>query len=195
MAIAVAGRWVQFVSSSPLRRFFFLGQFMAVGMLAIGISGAICWGIGHRYGKNVIAGDGQSAHLSAARCDYLLEYYPAKSCSLAELAHHYDEDVSYRLGMTAVAAVVFGATLVAGRVLKITDEERRRQRPWHYTLGVAAFGLAAATLLSIGFGKLAAGSTAGTGRWLSDGSVSLAFFALYAAAGWQSRSLALVRRS
>jgi hypothetical protein len=178
-----------------LRRFFFLGQFVAVGCLAIGISGAICWGLGHRYGKNVIAGDGQSAHLSAARCDYLLEYYPNPNsdCSLAGVAHHYDEDVFYRLDMAVIAAVVFGATLVAGRVLRITEEERDRQRPWHYTMGVGAFALAAVVLLSIGLGRLAMGSTAGTARWLSDGSVALAFFALYAATGWRSRSFALPR--
>ena len=188
MTIAVARRAFSLVSASPLRRFFFLGHVVAAGLLAIAISGAICLGLSHAFGENAIAGDSQSAHLSTARCLDLFEYFPeASSCSAAELAHHSEEIIFYRLGMAPVAVVVFLAQALAGRMLAVTEEERRRQRPWHRALGVVAFGLAAAALLSIGLVKAAAGSSAGTARWLSDGTVSLAFFALYAGSAYRLR--------
>jgi hypothetical protein len=188
MTTAAARRGFQFVLPSHVRRVFFLGHVVAAGLLAIAISGAICLGLSHAFGKNAIAGDSQSAHLSTARCLDLFEYFPdASSCSAAELAHHSDEIIFYRLGMAPVAAVVFLTQALAARIIGVTEDERRRQRPWHRALGVVAFGLASLALLSIGLVKVAAGSSTGTARWLSDGSVSLAFFALYAGSAYRLR--------
>jgi hypothetical protein len=71
-----------------------------------------------------------------------------------------------------------------------TPASRGGERPWHSALGVVAFGVAALVLLSMGFVNVARGEAAGTGRWLSDGGVSLAFCALYVA----YRQMALAER-
>jgi hypothetical protein len=182
MAIAAARRSFRVASASPARHFLFLGQFVAVGLLAIAISGAICLGLRHASGENSIAGDSQSAYLSPARCADLREYYPeAPTCSAAELAHHADEIVLYRLSMAPVAAFVLIAYEVLRRTWRLTPVERGRQRRWHSALGLVAFGVAALVLLSMGFVNVARGEAAGTARWLSDGGASLAFCALYAA--------------
>ncbi len=182
MAIAAARRGFRVASSSPARHVLFLGQFVAVGLLAIAISGAISLGLRHASGENSIAGDGQSAYLTPARCADLLEYYPeASSCSAAELAHHADEIVSYRLAMAPVAVFVLIAYEVLRRTWRITPAERGGQRRWHSALGVVAFGVAALVLLSMGFVNVARGDAAGTARWLSDGGVSLTFCGLYVA--------------
>jgi hypothetical protein len=190
MTLALRRRLLPAWAATPLRRFYFLGQFVAVGLLAIAVSGAICWGIAREFGKNAIAGDSQSVHLSQARCLDLYEYHPeAKSCASAELAHHSDEIIYYRLETGLLAAVAGAGVLAAGRLFRFSAGERRQQRAWHVLTGAVAFGGAAAVLLSFGLANIVRESSAGTGRWFSDGGVALAFCAMYATL-WLTRGRA-----
>src|SRR5207249_2175337 len=86
-------------------------------------------------------------------------------------AHHYEEVVTYRLTAGVLGLLVLGAYRVA----------RRRLRPgvgvlpdgFVPTIGVAAFGVAAAGLLLDGLGQLPAGYSHGAGQYLSGGIVAL----------------------
>ncbi|MFI5179013.1 MAG: hypothetical protein ACHQO8_10635 [Vicinamibacterales bacterium] len=164
----------------------YLARIVAVGLIAIGVSGAVCGLIGYGYGDHTLAADSQSAHLSASRCADLTEYHPEKTdCIAAEMAHHADEIVEYR-----VAAGVLGLLAIAGYVIvrsraALTESESREQRRRYLWIATGAFGLAAAILLGIGTGvQLGSGDAAP--RWFADGSVSFVFFVLHAL--WRARA-------
>ena len=95
-----------------LRPNLYLARMLTVGLIAIGVSGAACQVVGWRIGDHALAADQASTHLSADRCADLAEYYPTKTCAAAEMAHHADEIVSYR-----IAAGVLGVVALAGYLL------------------------------------------------------------------------------
>ena len=166
-----------------------LAYMLAVGLMAIGVSGGICQALGWSMGDHALASDTLGAHLSAARCADLAEYYPGKTCVAAELAHHADEIVSYRLA-AGVAGMVIAATLIgAAFAWKPSRDEVRRQVRSYAALAIAAFGVAAAALLGVGFARLATGGDAAP-RWFSDGGVAAAFLLAHAAYAVRARDRA-----
>jgi HAAS len=151
--------------------------FAAVGLIAIGVSGAISEALGRLFGPAFVAGDPPDVRYTAARCADFQEYFPGKSCLDAAAWHHWGEVVEYR-----VAAGVLGLLLLGGALLY-----RRRRRkvatamtevalPPGLLAGAATalYGLAAAALLLQGASEaVAGGTTGGTGQWLSAGGVAL----------------------
>jgi hypothetical protein len=173
--------------------------FTAVGLIAVGVSGAISEALGRWFGPAFVAGDLPDVRYAAARCADFQEYFPGKSCLDAAAWHHWGEVVEYR-----VAAGVVGLLLLGGRLLY---RRRRRKAPEMTemtektekteTVKVAAartavpaadvalppgllagaatalYGLAAAVLLLQGADDaVAGGMTGGTGQWLSAGGVA-----------------------
>jgi hypothetical protein len=161
---------------SFLRSRLFLAQMVVVGLIAIGLSGVACGLIRYRYGDHTLALDSQSAGLSASRCADLLEYHPEKTtCAAAELAHHADEIVEYRLAAGVLGLLALGAYAVVRSRSDLTDDESREQRGRYLWLATSAFGLGALILLSIGM-SVQLGSGDAAPRWFTDGAVSFAFF-------------------
>ena len=155
-----------------------------VGLLAIGASGLVAWGMRATLGDRFVAGDGPGVTYTAARCRDFREYHPeAPTCAAAASAHHADEVSSYR-----VAAGILGALVAAGAWVW---HRRRRRRAPAPALGVLPDGLTAAvaaTLFGVvgaglavqGLGILvSAGTHAGAGQWLSAAIVSLAVAGAY----------------
>jgi hypothetical protein len=154
----------------------FFAQMVAVGLIAIGLSGVVCGLIRYRYGDHTLALDSQSAQLSASRCADLMEYHPEKTtCAAAELAHHADEIVEYRLAAGVLGLLALGAYVVVRSRSDLTDDESHDQRRRYLWLATGAFGLGAVILLSIGT-SVQLGSGDAALRWFTDGAVSFAFF-------------------
>jgi hypothetical protein len=146
--------------------------FTAVGMIAIGVSGAISEALGRLFGAAFVAGDPPDVSYTAARCADFREYFPGKSCMDAAAWHHWGEVVEYRVGVG-----VLGLCLLGGWLLY------RRRRPAAAEVALPAglmagaatalYGLAAAGLLLQGVSQAAnGGMTGGTGQWLSAGGVA-----------------------
>jgi hypothetical protein len=165
----------------PARAHLYLLRTAALAFIAIGVSGAVCGFVRYRYGDHTLAADSQSQTLSAARCADLLEYHPEKTnCSAAELAHHADEVVEYRLGAGVMGLLAMATYFIARSRLGLTDGERLQQEFRYLASATAAFALAAAMLIGVGVGvQFNSGEAAP--RWFSDGGVALAFFVLHAA--------------
>jgi hypothetical protein len=168
----------------------FLPRMAAVGLIAVGLSGAVCGLIRYRYGDHTLALDSQSAHLSASRCADLLEYHPEKTtCAAAELAHHADEIVEYRLAAGVLGLIAAAGYVVLRRRSKLSSEESREQRRRYLWLATGAFGLGAAMLIGTG-ATVQLGSRDAVPRWFADGGISFVFFLLHAY--WLRRSNARV---
>jgi hypothetical protein len=105
-----------------------------------------------------------------------MEYHSEKTtCAAAELAHHADEIVEYRLMAGVLGLLALVAHLVARSRSDLTDGEARGQRRRFLSLATAAFGLGAVILLSTGT-SVQFGSGESAPRWFTDGAVSFAFF-------------------
>ncbi|HYM16589.1 MAG TPA: hypothetical protein VEZ14_13615 [Dehalococcoidia bacterium] len=168
----VAARPHPFVLSALIRRYHSFTVLVIVGLIAVGVSGLVTGGLGRIYGKDAIAGDTLSAHLSAARCADLREYAPAATtCSQAELFHHADEVVMYRVAMLPLGLLLAAAYWFARRRWLRAATEDPAVRTLRLGLGVGAFGLASVALLGTAAGHA---STAGLARNLSDGLIALA---------------------
>lgn len=155
----------------------------AVGLVAIGVSGALAEVMGRVWGPSFVAGDLPGTTYTPERCAYFQEYFPSGSCLASAAQHHWGEVVQYR-----VAAGVLGlALLVVWRLLP-----RRRPLPHGIlaTTTVGVFGLA--TLVLAGETLNASGSaTYGAGQWLSAAVVAATVTA--GAALWMVRDLRLSR--
>jgi hypothetical protein len=148
----------------------------AIGLVAVGISGIIAWGLGAAAGKAFVAGDPPGMTYTTARCRDFLEYVPhARSCAAAATAHHFDEVVWYRLA----AGVLGGAVLLA-----LAWARRRRQpqelQPETFvpTVAAAVFGIAGIWLIGTGIDHVILKPDGGGGSYLSGGVVAIAV------AGW-----------
>ena len=157
-----------------------------VGLVAIGLSGGLAFGMGSAFGKSFVSGDPPGVTYTPERCADFLEYFPRSAdCAAAATAHHFDEVVSYRLAAGVLGVLILGA----GRLL-VPGDLRRHTRPLPpgivVAAGTTAFGLAAAGLLALGLSQLAAtrllglGSARGVGALLSGGLVATPFASFYA---------------
>jgi len=161
-----------------LRPNLFLARMFAVGLIAIGVSGAVCQVVGWRMGDSALAADQESAYLSYDRCYYLRDLYPGKTCAAAELAHHADEIVEVRVLAGVVGLLALGGYVLLRRRLRLDSEERRSEARRYALLAVTAFSLAAALLLLIGIG-MTLGSDYAAARWFTDGGVAAIFALLH----------------
>ena len=154
----------------------------AVGLIAIGASGALSMGLRAAFGSSFVAGDPIGVTYTPARCADFRRFHPeAGSCTAAANAHHADEVETYR-----AATGVLGLMVLAGWAV------RRRRRPrndavgvlpdaFSATVGTTVFGVAGGLLVVQGLAMLREGGDRGPGQWLSGGGVALTVAAYY---GW-----------
>ena len=174
-------RYVTRLNASPRVRLFvrsrlFVVQMVAVGFVAIGVSGVCCAAIRYGYGDHTLAFDQETAYLAELRCGDLPDAEKT-TCAAARLAHRADEIVEVRLGAGVVGLLALAAYVFTRSRFGAGDEEspvRRRRFLW---VATASFGLAATILLSVGasdhFGY---GDAAG--HAFIDGGVALALLPL-----------------
>lgn len=143
-----------------------------VGLVGIGVSGALAGALGAAAGKAFVAGDPSGVTYTPSRCADFREYFPkASSCEETAADHHFDEVVTYRLAAGLLGLLVFAAYWLV-----------RRRRPrsaapalpdgFTPTVGATLFGCAAAVLLLPSLGQIAFGDTSGAGASLTGGVVS-----------------------
>ena len=142
--------------------------------------------------RSAVAGDTLSASLSAERCAQLthsdifvpqgVPFVEGDDCRQAELVDHTDEVVGFRLFAIPLALIGAAGYDLSRRNWFRDAKELQALRRLGLLLGFAAFGLAAAVMfVVVARNTLIDGDTAGLGRWLSDGIVSLAFCLIYGA--------------
>ena len=94
----------------------------AIGLVAIGVSGAVAGGMGLVWGKAFVSGDASGVTYTPARCADFKEYFPrAASCEEAAVDHHYEEIVGYRLAAGVGGLFAFAAAAAV--------QWRRKRRP------------------------------------------------------------------
>ena len=143
----------------------------AVGLLAIGGSGVLSFGMRAAFGDHFLAGDYNGITYTAARCADFERFHPgAGSCEAAASAHHADEVVFYRTAAGALGAAALAAWLVLRRRYRASLSHGMVS-----TVGTTLFGLAAAALALAAVNQLEGGA----GQWLSAAVVSLAVAAAF----------------
>ena len=141
--------------------------FVGIGLVAIGVSGALAAGLGATAGTAFVAGDAPDVHYSAARCADFREYAPgARTCEAAATEHHFTEVVAYRaLAGVLGAAVLTGFVVVRRRRARRGDPPAPSVLPRAFvpTVGATVFGGAAAALAvqSVDLAVIGAGRGAG----------------------------------
>jgi hypothetical protein len=155
-----------------------------IGMVSIGLSGALAAFVAAVYGKDLVAADKPTDRLSPERCEYLLAGYPsASSCHAASVAHHTEEIV--RNGLTAgvlgvLALVVFQLARRSRRFARFRPLTVLPPAGMTAAVGTAVFGLAGAVLVESAMSRLNAGERWGAGYSLVSGLATIPAFLLCA---------------
>jgi hypothetical protein len=145
--------------------------FLAVGLLAIGLSGVLSMSMRAEWGDRFVAGDTNGVTYTAARCADFERFHPEQpTCEAAATAHHADEVALYRIFAGVLGLGALGAWLVLRR-------RSRLPRPLIAAVGASTFGLAGLVLAEQ---SVAYGTTSGAGQWLSGSIVSLVVAAVFA---------------
>lgn len=135
-----------------------------VGLVAVGLSGALSWMMTEWWGSKFVAGDLPGSTYDAARCRELSEYAPGRDCLAAAAQHHAGEVVTFRL-TAGVLGLLF---LLAWHLAP-----RRRRLPCASVPGLLALMFGGAALLLAGATiDASGGSWSGAGQWLSAGLVA-----------------------
>jgi hypothetical protein len=157
----------------------------AIGLIAIGLSGALSLGARATMGSSFVAGDPAGVTYTSARCGDLLRLHPElPSCPRAASAHHADEVAVYRMAAGLLGLGALGVWWLA---------LRRRSSALPYDLepllAAGAFGLAAVVLYGQGAVSLAEGLHHGAGQWLTGAIVATGFAAWFAKRAWRGIAL------
>lgn len=146
---------------------------VAVGLIAIGVSGGVAQVMGSASSARFVAGDGPGFVNPPSRCDYYLEYYPQGStCSGAAALHHFDEVVMYRVAAGVVGLAVLAAYVVARRRRRARDAQVLPDA-FVATIGATVFTVAGVFLILFAVDQWNVNSSAGMGQYLSGGVVAL----------------------
>jgi HAAS len=149
---------------------------VAVGFIAIGLSGLLAWGIGTAAGKSFIAGDLPGVTYTAERCNDFFGFHPeATDCATAATAHHYDEVVFQRIDVGVLGLMALVAYFAARRLRR----PRRMPAAFAPTIGAALFGLTGCGFTLMAVGQTVTGGSDGAGGFLSAGLVSLVIAAAF----------------
>jgi len=146
-----------------------------IGLVGVGVSGALADGMGAAFGKAFVSADTNGVTYTPSRCADFLEYHPeARTCEAAATAHHFDEVVSYRLAAGVLGIAVLGAWWVARRRRWLwPDAAEAVPEGFGAIVGAALFGVAAAGLLFQSIGAIVVGGdSSGTGQYLSGGLIA-----------------------
>lgn len=149
------------------------GLVVAVGLLAVGLSGLVAEALGRAFGPAFVAGDAADVTYTAQRCTDFFEYFPdAGTCAQAAALHHWGEVVEYR-----VAAGVLGLLALLGwwsaRRTLWRGPAWRPSAPVVGIVLVALFGVSGLGLIGLSSLQIVFGQTAGTGADLSAGVVAM----------------------
>jgi len=163
-----------------------LALLAGVGLVGVGVSGALAGGMGAASGKDFVSGDVAGVTYTPARCADYLEYHPeAGTCGRAATAHHFDEIVQYRLAAGILGLLVLGGLFLVrrwprlARVIPMGGGVGLLPDGFVATTGAAVFGCAAGVLIVGGLAQVGGGS-GGAGASLSGGIVAAAFAAAFA---------------
>ncbi len=154
----------------------------AVGLVAIGASGALAELLGRVFGAAFVAGDLPGMTYTPQRCAEFLEYFPdAGGCARAAVLQHWGEVVEYRVAVGVLGLLVLGAVMLWRR--------RRHGRQPQYlgvlpdgfsaTVATSPYGMAAAVLALRSLDSLLVAGGDGSGQWLSGAIVALAMAVVY----------------
>jgi hypothetical protein len=149
----------------------FIGTWVVgiVGMLTLGLSGALSEAFGRIYGAGFVAGDRSGVTYTPARCDDYFEYFPnAGSCGDAAALHHWGEVVQNRVaaGVLGLLALV---TLLLARRFVLRGPAWAVPVPYVAIVLLAALVGGAAVLGGMSVLSIAFGQSSGMGVDLGDG--------------------------
>jgi|GEM_PF-495979 len=163
-----------------------LALLAGIGLVGVGVSGALAGGMGVAFGKDFVSGDVAGVTYTPARCADYLEYHPeAGTCARAATAHHFDEIVEYRLAAGILGALVLGGLFVVrrsrrlARLIPLGEGVGLLPDGFVATTGAAVFGCAAGVLIVGGLAQTGGGS-GGAGGNLSGGIVAAVIAAAFA---------------
>ncbi|HEX3393812.1 MAG TPA: permease prefix domain 1-containing protein [Acidimicrobiales bacterium] len=163
-----------------------LALLAGVGLVGVGVSGALAGGMGVAFGKDFVSGDVAGVTYTPARCADYLEYHPeAGTCARAATAHHFDEIVEYRLAAGILGLLVLGGLFLVrrssplARVIPMGEGVGLLPDGFVATTGAAVFGCAAGVLIASGLAQVGGGS-GGAGGYLSGGIVAAFIAAAFA---------------
>jgi hypothetical protein len=152
---------------------------VAIGLVAIGISGALALGSQTALGDRFVAGDLPGTTYTPARCADLREYAPhERNCEEAAATHHATEVIDYRLAAGIAGVALLAAWLWARR----RDLGADLPATLVPTVGATAFGAATAVLSAQALNALTLDAAhAGAGQWLTGALVAGALAVWFAA--------------
>lgn len=143
---------------------------VAIGFIAIGVSGVVALAMGSTFGHKFVSADAPGVIYTAERCADFERLAPgAPDCATAAIDHHYDETVGYRLSGGVLGLVLLGAAF-ATRPLARRGPELRGLIAG---AGFALFGAAAMILTGLGTMSLIFSGGDGAGESLSAGPIAL----------------------
>ena len=154
----------------------------AVGLVAIGVSGALAELLGRLFGPTFVAGDLPGVTYTAQRCAEYLEYFPdAGGCAQAAALHHWGEVVEYRVAVGVLGLLVLGGFLLWRRRPDRQDPRYLGVLPdgFSATVATSLYGVAAAALALLSLDAFLVAGGDGTGQWLSAAIVAAAMAAVY----------------
>jgi hypothetical protein len=161
-----------------------------IGLVAIGVSGAVAAAMATVADKSFVAGDQPGVTYTPERCAEFMKLQPsAATCTDAAVGHHYDEVVWYR-----VDAGVVGVLALAGWWF-VRHRRVRAGRPESLppvlvaVVGTALFGFAAVGLMGTGTMQATVGGGNAAGELLSGGLVAAVVAVGFGA--WLVRTLRL----
>jgi hypothetical protein len=149
----------------------------AVGLVAIGASGALAELLGRLFGAAFVAGDLPGVTYTAQRCAEYLEYFPdAGGCAQAAALHHWGEVVEYRVAVGVLGLLVLGGFLLWRRRPDGPQEGYVGVLPdgFSATVATSLYGVAAAALALLSLDAFLVVGGDGTGQWLSAAIVASA---------------------
>ncbi len=166
-----------------------LVRVIAVGLLAIGVSGALAWAWSAVAGLPATFADAPGVRYDAASCAHFLAVQPgARSCAAAAMLEVRDDALVQRTAVGLLGLLLFAASFWwdrhrTGRGTGSGNRAGSMLAPVAL-VAATAFGLAGASLFGYGVDRAVVGT--GSGQWLSAGLVSLVVAAAYVVALWRS---------
>ena len=155
----------------------------AIGLVAIGVSGAISGGMDAAFGPRFVAGDLPTITYTAARCAEYRQLAPGEStCAAAAARHHTDEVETSRVAAGVLGILALGAWAIVRRRWRTTPAVGALPPALVPAVGASVFGVASLALASEAMQSIGWHSASGLGQWLSASVVAALVAAAFAIA-------------